>query len=232
MAGLRDHRLGYVDLAVEDVARDLEIGGARRAGEGLARRHRDHVGDALGRAHAGRELGDGPHDVDMRQVLERAHHVLAERALAADMQDRAFRAERGRDPGHGVHAAGPRRGHDAAELAGLARIAVGRVRRDLLVAHVDDADALVDAAVVDVDDVAAAQREDRVDALVLERLRHEVAARDDVGVARLLPQRIVGGRRFALGGRCVCHVPASAFEGWALGPAPVTGLRARFICLR
>ena len=86
------------------------------------------------------------------------------------------------DAGHRVGAAGARGGHDAAELAGLAGIAVGGVRRDLLVADVDDPDALVEAAVVDVDDVAAAQREDRVDALVLERLGREMAARDDVGV--------------------------------------------------
>ena len=49
MAGLRDHRLGDVDLAVEHVARDFEIGGPRGAGETFARRHRDHVGDPLGR---------------------------------------------------------------------------------------------------------------------------------------------------------------------------------------
>jgi len=47
-------------------------------------------------------------------------------------------------------------GYLAARLAGHARIAVGGVRRDLLVAHVDDLDAFVDAAVIDVDDVAAA----------------------------------------------------------------------------
>ena len=127
-----------------------------------------------------REFGDRPHDVDMREILERAHHVLVQRALAADMQDRAFRAEGGGDAGHRVRAARPRGRHDAAELAGLARIAVGRVGRHLLVAHIDDADALVDAAVIDVDDVAAAQREDGVDAFVLERFGDKVAARDDV----------------------------------------------------
>ena len=50
-----------------------------------------------------------------------------------------------------------------AGLAGDARVAVGGVGRDLLVADVDDLDALVDAAVVDVDDVAAAEGEDDVD---------------------------------------------------------------------
>ena len=112
---------------------------------------------------------------------------LRQRALTADVQHRALRAERRGDAGHGVRAAGPRRGHDAAELAGLARITVGRVGRDLFVAHVDDADAFVDAAVVDIDDVAAAQGEDRVDAFALQRLGDQMAARDDAGVAAFSP---------------------------------------------
>src|SRR5208282_1962407 len=84
------------------------------------------------------------------------------------------------------------------ELARLACIAVGRMRGDLLVAHVDDADALVHAAVVDVDDVAAAQREDRVDTLVLERPGHQVAAGDHAGVAALALQSIVRCRALRL----------------------------------
>ncbi len=133
-------------------------------------------------------------DVDVRQVLQRAHLVLRQRALAADVQDRALGAERGGDAGHRVRAARARGRDDAAELARLARIAVGGMRGDLLVAHVDDADALIDAAVVDVDDVAAAQREDRIDTLVLQRLRHQVAAGDHAGVAALALQGVVGGR--------------------------------------
>ena len=116
-----------------------------------------------------------------------AHLPLAERALAADMEHRAFRAEGGGDAGHRVGAAGTRRRHHAAELAGLARIAVGGVRRRLLVAHVDDADALIEAAVVDVDDMAAAKREDGVHALGLQRLGDEMPARDDARVTALLP---------------------------------------------
>ena len=103
---------------------------------------------------------------------------------------------------------GPGGGHHAAELAGLARVAVGGVRGDLLVAHVDDADALVDAAVVDVDDVAAAEREDRVDALVLQRLGDQVAARDHARVAALALQGVVrGGGRWRRSGYgvCGCH---------------------------
>ena len=88
------------------------------------------------------------------------------------------------DAGDGV--GGARAGGDdgAAGPAGDARVAVGGVGRDLLVADVDDLDALVDAAVVDVDDVAAAEGEDRVDALGLQGLRDQVAAGDRLGWAR------------------------------------------------
>ena len=112
----------------------------------------------------------------MRQILQRAHLVLRQGTLAADVQDRALGAKGRRDAGDGIGAAGPGGRDDASELAGLTRVAVGRVRGDLLVAHVDDADALIDAAVVDVDDVPAAERKDRIDAFVLERLRDQVAA--------------------------------------------------------
>src|SRR5882724_11100919 len=52
----------------------------------------------------------------------------------------------------------------------VSRVTVRGVSSDLLVAHVDDADAFIDAAIVDVDDVSAAQGEDRIDAFVLQRL--------------------------------------------------------------
>ena len=48
----------------------------------------------------------------------------------------------------------------------------------LFVVHVDDLDAFIQAAVVDVDDVAAAQGEYDVHALVLEGLGDQVAARN------------------------------------------------------
>ncbi len=186
----RDDRRFAWDLAVENVARDLEIGGAIGAGEAFARRHRDHVGDPLGAAHPGGELGDRRHHVDVRQVLQRAHLVLGQRALAADVKHRAFRAKGRGDAGDRIGAAGPGGGDHAAELAGLARIAVGGVGGDLLVADVDDADPLVEAAIVDVDDVSAAQREDRVHALVLQRLGDQMSARDDLSGAVLPDQGI------------------------------------------
>ncbi len=194
MAGLGDDGLVQRNLGIEDVARDFQIGRSVGAGEAFARRHRHHVGDAGGGKDAGGELGDGLHHVHMRQVLQRTHLVLGERGLAADMDDGAFRAEGGGNAGHRVGAAGAGRRHHAAELAGLAGIAVGGMGGGLLMAHVDDADAFVDAAVIDVDDVAAAQGEDGVDTLVLQRLGDQMATGYDAGVGALLGKRVGCGR--------------------------------------
>ena len=91
--------------------------------------------------------------------------------------------------------------------SGLARVSVGGVCRHLLVAHVHHLYALVDAPVVDVDDVATAEREDGVDALVPERLRHEMPAGHYALLPALLRQGVFrsprprGGLSFTY-----CHV--------------------------
>jgi hypothetical protein len=112
----------------------------------------------------------------MREILQRTHFVLRERALSADVQDGTFRTKCRRDARDRVGAAGSGGRDHAPQLAGLPRITVGRMRRDLFVPHVDDADVFVDAAVVDIDDVTTAEREDGVDTLVLERLGDQAAA--------------------------------------------------------
>ena len=201
------HRLVERDFAIEHVARDLEVAGSGSAGEALASRHRDHVGNPLGRGDAGGELGDRTHHVDVGEVLQAAHPMLALGRLPPDVQHRTLGAKRGGDARHRVGAARPRGGHHAAEPARLSRIAVRGVGRHLLVAHVHHLDALVDATVVDVDDVAAAQREDGVDALVAERLRHEVPAGHHILGAALLREGVVRGARFRDGFSFVhCHV--------------------------
>ncbi len=180
MAGLGQDRRFHRNLAVQDVAGDFQVAGTVGAGEAFPGRHRDHVGDPLGRQHGGGELGDRRHHVDVGQVLQRAHLVLGERALAADVQDRAFGTERRGDAGDGVGAPRSRGGDGAAQLAGLAGIAVGGVGGRLFVADVDDADVFIQAAVVNVDDVAAAKGEDGIDAFGLERLGNQVPAGDEV----------------------------------------------------
>ena len=173
----------------------------------------------------GGEFGDRLHHVDMRQVLQRAHLVLGERALAADMQHRAFGAEGGGDAGHRIGAARSRRRHHAAELAGLAGIAVGGMGRRLLVADIDDPDALVEAAVIDIDDVAAAQGEDGVDALALEGLGDELSARDDIGIEALPVQRVRGGRH---DWRLSFKSCSSASDVTRLGRSAHRGARGRY----
>lgn len=61
-------------------------------------------------------------------------------------------------------------------LARYSRVAVRGVARGLLVTGVHHADAFVQTAVVDGLDVAAAERENVVDALSLECLRHQAPA--------------------------------------------------------
>ena len=95
------------------------------------------------------------------------------------IKKRALGAKRIGDAGHRVGRARPRGRHHAADLAALARVTVGRVRRDLLMAHVDDFDAFVDAAVVDIDDMTAAERPDHLDAFILERLGDQMPAGDN-----------------------------------------------------
>jgi DNA-binding transcriptional MerR regulator len=151
----QDRRLER-DVRVEDVAPDLQVRRTRRAGKCLAEGHGAHVRDALGCEDARRELRDRLHEVDVRQVLQRAHLVLVEGPLAADQQHRALRPQRVCDSGDGVGGARAGGDHGAAGPPRDARVSVRGVRRHLLVANVDDLDALVDAAVVDVDDVPAA----------------------------------------------------------------------------
>ena len=173
---LRDDRFVHCDLGVENVAGDFQIAGARGACEAFPCRHGNHVGDTLGGAHACGKLGDRRGNVHVGQILQRAHLVLGQGALPANVQHRAFGTKRGRDTGKRIRKPGAGRGNHAAQPAGLARVAVGGVGRDLLVAHVDDADIVVDATIVGVDDVAAAEREDRVDAFVPEGRTYQVPA--------------------------------------------------------
>lgn len=179
-ARLRHARLGHRHLGVEDVARDLQEGGAGRAVIALAERHRHHVRRARRVRHGRRELGDRRHHVDVRQVLQRPHLVLGQRPLAADQQHRGLRAEGVGDTGDGVGRTGARGDDRAAGLAGDAGVTVRGVCGDLFVPDVDDFYALVDAAVVDVDDVAAAQGVDAVDPLGLQRLCNEMTTGNDV----------------------------------------------------
>ena len=218
MIGGRDARLGGINARIQHVARYLQERRSGRAVVTLAKRHAHHVGDPFRAWHRRRELGNRLHHVDVRQVLQRSHPMLRERALAADQQHRALGAKRIGDAGHRVGRARSRRDHRASGLAGDSPVAVGGMGRDLLVAHVDDLDAFVQAAVVDVDDMAAAQGEDGLDALVFERLGNQVAAGNFLLRVGTHALRRAGGGAFGESfGRSVSsaghvHSPARAFS--------------------
>ena len=112
------------------------------------------------------------------------------------MKNRAFRTEGRGDARDRIGATGTGGGDHAAELARLPGIAVRRMRSDLFVAHVDDADAFIDATVIDVDDVPAAKSEDGVHPFVFQRLGDQMAAGDHARIAALPLQGIFGRRGF------------------------------------
>src|ERR1700679_344341 len=124
------------------------------------------------------------------------------------MKNRALRPDRRGNARARIGATGSCRGDHAAELARLPRVAVRRMRSHLLVPHVDDANAFIDATIIDVDDVAAAKREDGVHTFVLQRLCDQMPAGNHVRVAALPLQGIFGcrGLRRTRDGICCCHV--------------------------
>ena len=154
--GRRQLQLLFLHPPEQDVRRDLKEDGAVAAGERRAERLCQVVRDAVRERDGRRPLGDRPHHLGVRQLLKRAHLVLGHAAPAADMQNGTLGTERGGNAGDGIGATGASRRYDATEPAGLARVAVGGVGSHLLVADVDDADALIEATIIDIDDVSAA----------------------------------------------------------------------------
>ena len=67
-------------FGVEHVAWDFQIYRAGRTVDRFAKGHGNHVGDAFGVRHGGGELGDRRHDIDVRQILQRAHACAGESA--------------------------------------------------------------------------------------------------------------------------------------------------------
>ncbi len=123
----------------------------------------------------------------MVHVLERAHVGEGARAGAADDDHRDAAALGVGDGGDGVRHAGARGDSAHARSPGDARVAVGGVAGRLLVPDVDDADAVVEAPVVDGLDVAAAEGEEVRCAVAQERLGDESTA-VDLSHAALIPR--------------------------------------------
>ncbi len=171
----------------EDVGRDLHEDGAGPTSVGVAESHAQDLGDALGVVDRGGELGDRPHQADVVQLLQRAHVGLLQRPLTADDQHGHLGTPGVGHRGHRIGGARAGRDHGTAGKAGQSGPGVGGVSGGLLVAHVDDADVGIDAAIVNVDDVSAAEGKDRLDPLGLEGPGYQLAARHRAGGGRCLP---------------------------------------------
>ena len=167
-----------LDLLAEDVARQVDIDGARPTARRLAEGGRDDVGDALGVVNPLRPLGDGLEHGQLVDLLERLHAEIHARAGAADGDQRRAVGERGGHTGEKIRGAGAGGGHADAGPSRDARPRVGRERRGLLVAMIDRADAELDARRFGLEHRPAHQIEHRVDALRAQRLRQHLRARD------------------------------------------------------
>ncbi len=122
-------------------------------------------------------LGARPGDADGVAFLERVVADQVRRHLAGDADDRDRVAQRVGQARHRIGGAGAGRDQHAADFAGRARIAFGRVRRALLVPHQDVLHPLLrEQRVIDRQHRAARIAEQMLDALVGERLDHHFGA--------------------------------------------------------
>ena len=123
-------------------------------------------------------LGARPRDADGVAFLERIVADEMGRHLPGDDDQRDRVAQRIGQSGDRIGRARPRRHQHAADLAGGARIAFGRVHRALLVAHQDVADPILrlEQRVIDRQHRAAGIAEDVLHALIGERLDHHFGA--------------------------------------------------------
>ena len=202
----RGRQVGVVGHVHQEVERHLEEHRPRHVRLRDAERGVDVLGDASRLGHLHAPLRDGAHQRRRGPCPGASPCRGAAFGPAPPMHDeRDAGALRVRDRGDDVGDAGARGDGAHAGPPGHARVAVGRVAGGLLVAHVDDADALVEAAVVDRLDVPAAEREEVRRAVPLERLRDEPTAVHECHGLRILTTAAAAssGRLSERGGRRV-----------------------------
>ncbi len=108
-------------------------------------------------------LGDGPQQINLIHLLQRAAIPQAEGSRAADYQYRAAREIGVGDSGDAIGDAGTGSQEGYSGPARAFGPALGGVYRRLLVARIDDADAFAHASIVNTGDMPAAQGEDYLD---------------------------------------------------------------------
>jgi hypothetical protein len=129
-----------------------------------------HARQVLDPLHEIIVLGAGPSDADGVAFLEGVVADQMSRHLAGDDDDWNGIAERVGEPGDRIGGAGTRGHQHAADLAGRARIALGRVHGTLLVAHQNMPDPILrlEQRVIDRQHRAARIAEHHLNPLLLE----------------------------------------------------------------
>ncbi len=167
--------LGKVGRAEENVYRNVHE--HRSCAAAQRRPHElEHARErVLGRFERHRLFGQRLHHRDVIHLLERAHPPARDGRAAAEHEHRAVAGLRLGQRGHRVGDARPGgdRGHSA--LARHLGPTLGREGGRLLVAHIDDANAVLGRAGEDRPDVAAVQCEEVAGAGALERQSDELA---------------------------------------------------------
>ena len=130
------------------VFRDVDVHGTRPARRRNLERLAERRRDVVGARHQVVVLGNRQRDAGDVRFLKRVRADQLAAHLAGDADDRRTVHHRRRNAGHHVRRAGPGRRDRDADLAARARIAVGHVRRALLVADEHVADRIVEHRVI------------------------------------------------------------------------------------
>ncbi len=190
----RDRGEPILDRLEQEIHGNLHEHRPRASGESGPDRGRQDLGDPARLRHRPRALRDRAEQRHLLDVLEGAAAAEGLRRRAADQEQRTAGARGVGDARHGVGDARAGRHHRDADAACQPRVGVAGVGSRLLVPHVDDADALGQATVVDRQDMTAAEREDVPHACLPEDLRDELPAgqlRHRPGLLRPAPAQAV-----------------------------------------
>ena len=166
----------FVRTAPHDVYRYLQIHRPRHPRSRMPKRDRHILRYALHPLDLLRELSHRLQESRAIEILQPAPQMVADARVAADHHHRAWRLECVGDARNRVGNARPRRNDSHARLARNLRPALRRVRRNLLVPEINHLDPLIHAALIEIVDMPAIQREHILHALPLQRLSEQSPA--------------------------------------------------------
>ncbi len=185
--GVRDRYAANLDRGTQNVGRQVQQNGTRRAGG----RDADCMGDEpwklLNSGDLMRPFRDWPRNRDLVDSrLQRVGFGVAQRGRAAQVKDRGAVKIGVRHRSDDVREARARGYHCDAERSGRPRVAFGGMSGGHLVARVEDLDVVIPTRLENGLQMRTVQAEDALDTGFRERLNHEFAAGNRASHARPL----------------------------------------------